>query len=153
LVVVATIQVKMLEGLSGEGFHEQVTLPWLSRQLMTQEIPLVGKFFEWGGHLLHHWCMSYSKRGCHSPAKSGVESLKLGILERGVFSLVTCQDSALESFLLFFTWGRLTEQSHSAKMAAPRKTESPKWWLCWRGFRHTQKAIRKRNLVRTQHAT
>lgn len=49
LVVVATIQVKMLEGLSGEGFHEQVTLPWLSRQLMTQEIPLVGKFFEWGG--------------------------------------------------------------------------------------------------------
>lgn len=33
-----------LEGLRGEGFREQVTLPRLSRQLKTREKPLVGKF-------------------------------------------------------------------------------------------------------------
>jgi len=39
-----------LEGLSGEGFREQVSLPRLSRRLRAQEKPLVGKF-----------------RGCHLP--------------------------------------------------------------------------------------
>jgi len=43
-----------LEGLSGEGFREQVSLPRLSRRLRAQENPLVGKL-----------------RGCHLPKRVG----------------------------------------------------------------------------------
>lgn len=59
-----------LEGLSGEGFRVQVSLPRLSRPLEAQEMPLIGKSPS-GYHCLSQkdWqparegCMHHSKRG------------------------------------------------------------------------------------------
>jgi len=99
----------MLEGLSGEGFREQVNLPRLSRRLKAQEKPLVGKI-----------------RGCHCPARgrynSGdcfkakevaiplpkcLEVFNSGFLDTDhVYSGYVELQPASESSLLFFTRGR-----------------------------------------------
>lgn len=59
-----------LEGLSGEGFRVQVSLPRLSRPLEAQEKPLIGKSpsgnrspYQKGRTAACEGCMHHSKRG------------------------------------------------------------------------------------------